>query len=107
MFDALLRLPGGLCRTTRALGTHHYLSGPCESLKASVKSWLLPPFRSGCSTKPCTTPENAGRIVAKLWRGGTRRPIVTPMRSSPHDDLIASVAPAARAVTREADALAF
>jgi len=29
------------------------------------------------------------------------------MRSSPHDDLIASVAPAARAVTREAGALAF
>src|SRR4051812_26180343 len=107
MFDALLRLPGGLYRTTRALVTHHYLPSPRESLRASVKRWLQRSFQRGCSTKSCTTSENAGRIVAKLWRGAGCGPIVTSMLASPHDNLIASVAPAVRAIAREAGALAF
>src|SRR4051812_15598900 len=107
MFDALLRLPGGLCRTTRALVTHHYPPPASESLRASVKSSFPPPYRSGCSTKACTTCENAARFVAKLWRRPGRRPIVTTMLAPLQTDLIASLAPTVRAVACEAGNLAL
>jgi myo-inositol-1(or 4)-monophosphatase len=49
----------------------------------------------------------SARIVARVWRALSRRPIVATMLASPHADLVASLSPAVRNVAREAGSLAL